>query len=134
MDPLNRCQNFSEVSSIWTIWALSIVTFCPGVSATSILTGRPPVFSAVESVPVYTEPSSVFTRNNCLLSRWSTFDHWTELVSSYVIHADVEHAPVESLDLAGGGVAFLHDQHVGLVSRKNSSRKKKGGAEYEGSD
>ena len=36
--------------------------------------------SGVPSAPVYTEPSSVFTRNDCLLSKRATFDQSTEAV------------------------------------------------------
>ena len=73
---------------------------------------HPAGVSTVLKVPLYTEPSSASTRNNCLLSRRATCDQ-----------------SAETFNLAGYVIAILHHNGVRALSRQNRRGKKKRGTQ-----
>ena len=71
-----------EVSPICTIASLSISTKLPGPEEICSLAGTPGCASAMDSVPVYTDPSSSFTMKRRLLSSRSISSQSIEIVPS----------------------------------------------------
>ena len=88
----------------------------------------------VLSAPVYTEPSSVFTINNWLLSRCDTFDHLKRDGAVDVIETDIQNSRVQPFNLTRDVVAVLHYDDVILIPCGNRDSKKQGTAEDKSSE
>src|SRR5258707_2672743 len=106
-----------------------MVCTCSGGCTTWICTGLPAPISAVFRAPVYTEPSSVFTTNNRVLSTLATFDQSTDAVPSMFARDNTDRLTMNNGDsmtceIKGldGGVLYVSFDYIDGTSSVDWSK------------